>query len=344
MQSNFFDLADRHALLEQLGDPLPKIDEVVDWEGFRPTLERIRVEKDPRKGGRPPLDVVLMFKVLLLQQLYNLSDDQTEYQVRDRYSFSRFLGLDPEGRVPDAKTIWFYREQLKKHGLLDELFDGLLSQIEGAGYVARRGQIVDAAIMETPRQRNPREENERIKKGEVPQDWSDHKRRQKDTQARWTRKAGKTYYGYKNHINVDVKHKVIRRYAVSDAALNDRRLLEEILDECNTSRALWADANYRSRDQEASLKKQGYRSHIQRQGQASKPLNERQKAANHKRSKTRIRVEHIFAQQSWMGRTVRTIGLERAHFKIGMMNLAYNVKRLVWLVEHVKPRHRMQPT
>ncbi len=344
MQSSFFDLSDRHALLEQLGDPLPKINEVVDWAVFRPTLERIRVKKDPRKGGRPPLDVVLMFKVLVLQQLYNLSDDQTEYQIRDRYSFSRFLGLDPEDGVPDAKTIWLYREQLKNHGLLDDLFNGLLSQIEGAGYVARCGQIVDAAIMETPRQRNPREENEQIKKGDVPEGWSDHKRRQKDTQARWTRKAGKTYFGYKNHINVDVKHKVIRRYAVSDAALNDRRLLEQVLDENNSSRALWADANYRSRDQEVSLKKQGYRSHIQRQGQASKPLNERQKAANHKRSKTRIRVEHIFAQQSWMGRAVRTIGLERAHFKIGMMNLAYNVQRLAWLVEHVKPRYRMQPT
>ena len=344
MQSNFFDLNDRHALLEQLGDPLPKLDEVVDWEGFRPTLERIRVKRDPRKGGRPPLDVVLMFKTLLLQQLYNLSDDQTEYQIRDRYSFSRFLGLDPEGGVPDAKTIWWYREQLKNHGLLDELFSGLLSQIEGAGYVARCGQIVDAAIMETPRQRNPREENEQIKKGDVPEKWSDSKRRQKDVQARWTRKANKTYFGYKNHINVDVKYKVIRRYAVSDAALNDRRLLEDVLDENNTSRALWADANYRSRDQEKSLKKQRYRSHIQRQGQASKPLNERQKAANHKRSKTRIRVEHIFAQQSWMVRTVRTIGLERAHFKIGMLNLAYNVRRLAWLVKNVKPRYRKQPT
>jgi len=343
MQSNFFDLADRHALLERLGDPLPKIDEVVDWEAFRPVLKRIRRKKDARKGGRPPFDLVLMFKVLLLQQLYNLSDDQTEYQIRDRYSFCRFLDLDPEGRVPDAKTIWSYREQLKNHGLLDELFNGLLFQIENAGYVARRGQIVDAAIMETPRQRNPREENEQLKKGEVPEGWSDNKRRQKDTQARWTRKAGKTYFGYKNHINVDVKHKVVRRYAVSDAALNDRRQLEAVLDPNNTSRALWADANYRSRDQEASLKEQGYRSYIQRQGQAKKPLTERQKAANHRRSKTRIRVEHIFAQQSWMGRTVRTIGLQRASFKIGMMNLAYNVQRLAWLAQHVKPRRRLQP-
>ena len=190
MQSSFFDISERHALLERLGDPLPKIDNVVDWELFRPTLKRIRPKKDPRKGGRPPFDEVLMFKVLLLQQLYNLSDDQTEFQIRDRYSFSRFLGLEPEGRVPDSKTIWLYRERLMKRGLLDQLFSGLLRQIEDAGYLARRGQIVDAAMVEAPRQRNPRVENDQIKKGEVPEEWGDNKRRQKDTQARWTRKAG----------------------------------------------------------------------------------------------------------------------------------------------------------
>lgn len=343
MQTGFFDLSDRYELLERLGDPLPKINEVVDWEAFREHLERIRPEMDPRKGGRPPWDAVLMFKTLVLQQLYNLSDDQTEYQIRDRYSFARFLDIDPEGRVPDAKTIWSYREQLKQHALLDELFSGLLRQIEAAGYVARSGQIVDAAMVEAPRQRNRRDENTQIKQGDVPQDWSDNKRRQKDTQARWALKAGRTYFGYKNHINVDVKHKVIRRYAVSDAALNDRRLLDDVLDENNTSKALWADANYRSREQEACLKDKGYRSHIQRQGQANQPLTQRQHAANHKRSKIRVRVEHIFARQSWNGRTVRTIGLERAAFKIGMMNLVYNLQRLAWLVQHVKPRRRMRP-
>ncbi len=343
MQPSFFDLSDRHELLEQLGDPLPKINQVVDWEAFRDVLEQIRPKTDPRKGGRPPLDVVLMFKTLVLQQLYNLSDDQTEYQIRDRYSFARFLGIDPEGQVPDAKTIWSYREQLKQRGLLDGLFTGLLKQIEEAGYVARRGQIVDAAMVEAPRQRNRREENAQIKQGNVPKDWGDNKRRQKDTQARWARKAGQTYFGYKNHINVDVKHKVNRCYAVSDAATNDRRLLEDVLDKNNTSKALWADANYRSRKQEASLKENGYRSHIQRQAQANKPLTERQQAANHKRSKIRVRVEHIFARQSWNGRTVRTIGLERAAFKIGMMNLVYNMQRWAWLAKHVKPRRRMQP-
>ena len=344
MQPGFFDLSERYALLEKLGDPLPQINRLVDWEAFREVMESIRPEKDPRAGGRPPIDAVLMLKVLVLQQLYNLSDEQTEYQIRDRYSFGHFVGLDPENSVPDEKTIWLYRERLKQHGLVNKLFDGVLSQIEQAGYVARKGQIVDAAIVSAPRQRNRGDENKQIKKGEVPQDWSEAKRRQKDTQARWARKHGHWEYGYKNHINVDVEHKVIRRYAVSDAAINDRHYLEALLDEDNTSKALWADANYRSRGQEAELKARGYRSHIQRQGQATRPLNERGKAANHKRSKTRVRVEHIFAQQHHMGRTVRTIGLERATFKIGMMNLVYNIRRLVWLVGHVKPNPPLIPT
>ncbi len=340
MQPGFFDLSERHALLEKLGDPLPRINEVVNWEAFRPILEGMRGKSDPRKGGRPPWDAVLMFKVLVVQQLYNLSDDQTEYQIRDRYSFSRFVDVDPDGKVPDAKTIWLYRERLKEAGLVESLFEGVLSQIEQAGYVARKGQIVDAAIVSAPRQRNRRDENKQIKRGEVPKDWSAEKRRQKDTQARWARKHGAWEYGYKNHINVDVKYKLVRRYAVSDAAINDRHYLEALLDDDNSSKSLWADANYRSRELESKLKGSGYRSHIHRQGQAHRPLSERGKAANHRRSKVRVRVEHIFAQQSQMGRTVRTIGLHRARVKIGMMNLAYNLKRLAWLVVNMAPPNR----
>lgn len=340
MQPGFFDLNERHALLEKLGDPLPKINQVVEFEAFRKTLERIRSKTDRRQGGRPPWDAVLMFKILVLQQLYNLSDDQTEYQIRDRYSFSRFVGLDPDGGVPDAKTIWLYRERLKDHNLIETLFAKVLVQIEQAGYVARKGQIVDAAIVSAPRQRNRKGENRQIKNGEVPEGWSDNKRRQKDTQARWARKHGAWEYGYKNHIAVDVKHKVVRRYTVSDAAINDRHFLDELLDDKNTSKGLWADANYRSRDREKMLKAHGYRSHIQRQGQASRPLSERENQANHRRAKVRVRVEHIFAQQRHMGRTVRTVGLDRARFKIGMMNLVYNIKRLTWLIGHVKPQHR----
>ena len=142
---------------------------------------------------------MLMFKVIVLQQLYNLSDDQIEYQIRDRFSFMRFLDLGVEDPVPDAKTVWLYREKLSKAGKVKTLFDRFDAYLRDNGYLAMGGQIVDASIVPVPRQRNTRAENERIKAGEAPGDWDGkpRKKRQKDVDARWTRKHGKSHYGYK---------------------------------------------------------------------------------------------------------------------------------------------------
>jgi IS5 family transposase len=270
-----------------------------------------------------------MFKVLVLQHFYNLSDDQTEFQIRDRYSFCRFLGLSPEGKVPDAKTIWVFRERLKKLELMGKLFAEIVSQIDAAGFTARKGQIVDAAIVAVPKQRNSRDENARIKAGEPPEDWSEAKRRQKDVDARWTKKHGKSHYGYKNHISVDNEHKVIRRFAVTSAEGHDSQVFEQLLDETNSSGDVWADSAYRDQAREDTLAEANYRSKIHRKGSRKRPLNEREQEANRKRSRIRARVEHVFAQQA--DRLVRTIGKARAEVKIGLMNLVYNMRRLVWL-------------
>ena len=170
MQPGSFDLEDRYRTLDKLGDPLPKLSRVVEWEGFRSIMGRVHQKERKCNAGRKPFDVVLMFKVLVLQHLYNLADEQVEYQIRDRYSFCRFLGLTPEGRVPDARTVWLFREMLKELELMDELFAEMMMQIEMAGFIPRQGQIVDASIVPAPRQRNTREENEAIKGGEVPED------------------------------------------------------------------------------------------------------------------------------------------------------------------------------
>ncbi|WP_241085153.1 transposase [Candidatus Vondammii sp. HM_W22] len=157
MQPSFFDHQDRLELLEQQGDLLPKLERTVDWAAFRTLLGSIYKNSGPSKGGRPPYDAVLMF---------NLSDDQTKLQIRARYSFYCFPGLSPEGKVPDAKTVWVYRERLKEPGLVDKLFSELLIQIDAAGFSVRKGQIVDAAIVPAPRQHNTREENRQIKAGD----------------------------------------------------------------------------------------------------------------------------------------------------------------------------------
>ncbi len=308
---------------------MPKLERTVDWEAFRPLLSSVYKKSDPSKGGRPPYDAVLMFKVLVLQHFYNLSDDQTEFQIRDRYSFCRFLGLSPEGKVPDAKTVWVYRERLKACNLVENLFSELLKQIDAAGFTAHKGQIVDAAIVPVPKQRNTREENTQIKEGGVPDSWNEAKHQQKDVDARWTRKHGKNHYGYKNHISVDRQHKIIRKFAVTSAEVHDSQVFEELLDETNSNGNVWADSAYRSADREATLPSAGYRSHIHRKATRKRPLNIREQEANRKRSKVRARVEHVFAQQA--DRLVRTIGQARADVKVGIMNLVYNMRRLVWL-------------
>ena len=215
LQSGFFDLSERYRKLSELGDPLEAIHAVVDWERFRPILRKVRKRDRQSNAGRKPFDVVPMFRVLVLQSLYNLGDDQTEFQIRDRFSFLRFLGLTPEGRVPDAKTIWLFREALKEKGLIDKLFAEFDATLAEQGYCARKGMVIDARIVEAPKQRNTREENGLIKQGLMPADWQDDpaKMRQKDLEARWTKKHGRNYFGYKNHVNVDVKHKLIERAA-----------------------------------------------------------------------------------------------------------------------------------
>jgi IS5 family transposase len=337
-QMGFFDLSDRYASLDAKRDPLIEIDAVVPWEEFRPTLEQVWRKPDAERksrAGRKPMDAIVMFKTLVLGALYNLSDDQIEYQVRDRLSFMRFLGLGLEDRVPDAKTVWLYREGLAQAGLVEELFrqfDGYLSR---QGYIARGGQILDASIVPVPKNRNTREENKTIKSGALPEGWGSKPamRSQKDLDACWTQKHGKSHYGYKNHVNVDCKHKLVRRYHISDAALHDSQAVDHLLMRGNTGAGVWADAAYRSEDMEEKLRDRKLKSHIHRKGKRGKPLTEQAKGSNRTKSTVRVRVEHVFgAQTNDMGGTlVRTIGIARAKAKIGMKNIAYNMRRLVQL-------------
>ena len=334
-QMGFFDLSDRYASLDAKKDPLIEINAVVPWDEFRPLLERVWRKPDAvrkSRAGRKPMDVVLMFKALVLSALYNLSDDQIEYQVRDRLSFMRFLGLGLGDRVPDAKTVWLYREALAKAGMVDELFAQFDGYLARRGYIARGGQILDASIVPVPHNHNKREENVAIKAGEVPEDWEKKpaKRSQKDVDARWTKKHGTSHYGYKNHVNVDRKHKLIRRYHVTDAAVHDSQAVDRLLTRGNTGSGVWADAAYRSAEIEATLKARKLTSHIHRKGKRGKPLTQQAQKSNRTKSTVRVRVEHIFgAQANDMGGTlVRTIGLVRAKAKIGMKNLAYNMRRL----------------
>jgi IS5 family transposase len=334
----FFDLERRLDVLSAKGDPLETIKTTVPWEVFRADIEAVTVKKaEERKSsaGRKPYDAILKFKILVLQSLYNLSDEQTEFLIRDRLSFMRFLDLGLEDAVPDATTIWLFREALVEAGLIDKLFERFGQHLQAKGYLARGGQIIDATIVSAPKQRNSRDENDKVKAGQTPEDWGKKpaKNRQKDKDARWTKKHGRSYYGYKNHIGVDKAHKIIRKWTATDASPHDSRHLDDILDESNTAKDVWADTAYRSAEIEARLRGLGLKSRIHWRRARGRPLSEAQMAANTMRSKVRARVEHVFGhQENSMGRkVVRTIGMARAKFKIGMMNLGYNISRLVQL-------------
>jgi transposase, IS5 family len=326
--------------LTEMGDPLITLNTQINWEDFRPELNRIRQKQRKSNAGAKPFDVVLMFKILILQNSYGLGDHSVEYQIRDRLSFMRFLGLTLLERVPDEKTVWVFREALGKLGLVEVLFNRFHQQLSSQGYTARKGQMIDASFVEAPRQRNSREENAQIKAGESPKEWDDtpNKKRQKDVDARWTKKNNESHYGYKNHINADQNNKLIQSYAVTDAAVHDSQVFEQLLDhsedEQGKKRPVYADSAYRSAEHEAQLADDKIESQICEKGVKNHPLTDEQKKSNREKSKVRARVEHVFGMQAAMNAdVVRSIGLQRAKVRIGLINLTYNMIRLGQLLK-----------
>ncbi len=273
-------MTERTGKLTRMGDPLVGLNAQIDWEAFRSELNRIHAKTRKSNAGAKPIDVVLMFKILVLQQLHNLSDDRIEYQIRDRLSFMRFLGLQFEDKVPDAKTVWLFRERLKEMNLVETLFSRFHEQLAQRGYVARAGQMIDATFVEAPKQRNTLEENALIKEGAIPIEWGkeENKRKlaQKDTEARWTKKNNEIHYGFKNHINADQTHKLIQNYIVTDAAVHDSQAIDGLLDKKadanGDKRAVYADSAYRSAEREAELAQQNITSQICEKGSRGYPL------------------------------------------------------------------------
>ena len=219
-QPGFFDGDERLKALSAAGDPLERLAQVVDFEVFRGDLEAALSRSDRAKGGRPAYDAVLMFKVLVLQTLYTLSDDQTEYQLRDRWSFMRFVGLALHDPVPDAKTIWLFREQLARAGATERLFTRFDALLRAKGWLAKGGQIVDATVIAARRPRLTQAEKDILKGGGTPAEWKPARRTQVDRDGRWTIKRGKKrapapgaghqrqieiavpVFGYKNHVGI----------------------------------------------------------------------------------------------------------------------------------------------
>jgi IS5 family transposase len=340
---DFSDSFAAYTRLDKCIDPLLKLNDMIDWELFRPQLQQIR---NNALVGCKGFDVVMMFKILILQALYNLSDDVMEYMIRDRLSFMRFLALTMTEKTPDAKTIWKYREQLTKAELIKPLFDKFDEYLGEKGFKARGGQLIDATIVQTPIQHNTVEETEQMQNGQTPENWSEAKASQKDKDARWTKKGNKSFYGYKDHINADKEYKIIREYEVTPANTHDSQLFEEIVsvpekgtdesgEEEKVAPEVYADSAYFSEQIKLFLASRGMESRICSKGARNKKLSEEEKARNRERSKIRCRVEHIFGAmyQKAHDRVLRGIGIVRAKVKIGLRNLSYNMTRYCYLSE-----------
>lgn len=325
-----FDYEFRLEEINKKQPPLQKLNAVIDWELFRKPIEKALSVQAKAPGGRPPFDKLMMFKILILQRYYNLSDAQCEFQIKDRLSFMDFLGINLHDKVPDENTIWHFKEQLKDKNLSQTLFDLFTDKLGEQGVIAKTGSMVDASFVNVPRQRNNKDDNDTLKAGAVPIEFGKNKKKlaQKDIDASWAKKYQETHFGYKNHVNVDQHSKLINKYCVSSASQHDSQLLEDLVDKDDV--ALYADSAYRSQDIERYLQGIKCKSQIHEKGVRGNPLSEQQKANNRKKSKTRVRVEHVFGfmtNSMHDGLHMRQIGQQRISACIGLLNLTYNLFR-----------------
>ncbi len=284
------------------------------------------------------------FRPLRVQRFYCLSDEQTEYQINDRLSFQQFIGWTLADKIPDANTLWDYckrqrrlvglgfRKALIQAGAFEKLFALFDEQLRTCGWLAQPGSLVDANFVGVPRQRNTRDENAAIKGGDTPAEWAEQpaKQRQKDVDARLTKKTDERHYGYKNHVKADAKSKLIEKYAVTDASVHGSQMLEPLVD--GTEGAVYVDSAYRS--VEAMLAAKQITSQIHERAYRNRPLSDEQQESNRQKSKRRARIEHVFGymSQSMKGFYLRYIGERRNAAAIGLINLIYNMARYEQIV------------
>ena len=335
---NLFSAIEHQQSMAQHVVGILKIKNLIDWESFFPILVTITGydKKDWSKGGNLPFHPLLMFKILILQAYHGLSDDAVEYQIKDRLSFMNFLDLQMGDSVPDAKTIWDFKELIEKNQQdgSRKLFDHFHSLLSQQGLIAKEGSIIDASFVDVPKQRNSREENKKIKEGERPDGFEKDtpKGAQKDCDARWTKKNNETHYGYKNHAKVDAKSKLIDSYSTTPANRHDSQVFECLLDD--QDKAILADSAYLSEENDQVLIEHSLENFVMLKAQRNKPLSPVDEQYNKKVSRIRVRVEHVFGRLKAMGADYcRKVGLKRAKQHISLTNLTYNMDRYAFLAQ-----------
>lgn len=362
MQMDFLFDEKIYRRLDKMNDPLAKLDSIIDWTPYVAIIDDIRPDKTRNgNGGRPPIKSLILFKGLLIGEIYNLSDAQLEYQITDRVSFSRFCGLDLGGASPDANSFWLLREKLKETGKYDDLFRALLDALSNIGLEYSKCAIVDATFVDAPRNRNLRkEQREALKEHDknpdtelpfeidkdqiysleshLPEDerTMSHKLRQTDMDARWAKKGEEVHFGYKDHVVVDAKTKLIIAHEVTSASVHDSQKLVDVVP--NGTDTVYDDAGYVGEDIDKKLREKcpNVEHFTCAKAQRNKPLTQEQKDYNSQMvAHVRARVEHVFGRMTYCmgGLTVRSIGIARAKCQIALRNFAYNIMRYSTLVK-----------
>ena len=313
---------------------LAAMDGLIDFAAIAAQVDAACPRPDRSKGGRPPYPTEVMVRLLFIQSLYNLSDEDCEYQVLDRMSFQHFCRLDGALHIPDARTVWSFKQRLTPSGLGGRaIFEAVSQQLQAHGYIPRGGQIVDASIVQAPITQTRSDEREALNQGQTPEDWAPKRLQHTDRDARWTKKHGKSFYGYKLHANTDARYKLIRQAVVTAANVDDGQTLKQVLDPSNTGSRLLADRGYDAQANRELLQARQLRDGIARRAKPGQARRQRLDARNTAINRIRARGEHVFAGLEQLGgKCVRAMTLARNELAILLKCAAYNAKRLVWLV------------
>lgn len=290
---------------------LDRVNEELDWRRFGKHLRK--VFKDS-KGGRPSYPPVVLFKVLLLQQWYGLSDPMAEEAIGDRLSFRRFLGLGLHDAVPDETTICRFRGRLAERRLGDKLLRELNRQLDGKGLLVKHGTLVDASLVEA-HSKPPRKDDS------AP----------KDPDATWTVKRGQPTYGYKLHVGVDADSGLIRKAEMTPANVHDTKVFETLLS--GDERAVYADKAYDSEARTKRLKEADVMPGILKKGRRNTPLTEWERTWNRYLSTIRSPVERVFGtlKRSYGFRRAAYVGLERTRNQGLLLCMAFNLRKMTQL-------------
>lgn len=290
---------------------LDQINAALNWKRFETTLRKVF---KPSKGGRPSYPPVVLFKVLLLQQWYALSDPMAEEAIGDRLSFRRFLGLGLHDTVPDETTICRFRGRLAEKRLTPKLLRELNRQLDGKGLLVKQGTLVDASLVEAHSKPPRKDEADPT-----------------DPDATWTVKRGQPTYGYKLHVGVDADSGLIRKADMTPANVHDTKVFETLLS--GDESAVYADKAYDSEARRERLKSSDIMPGILKKGRRNNPLTEWERTWNRYLSSIRSPVERVFGtlKRSYGFRRAAYVGLERTRNQGLLLCMAFNLRKMTQL-------------